>query len=248
MRRTITLLVMTAMLAIATPAHAQKPVPIYPEVVAPTPTPDGAFAVSPESVAAGDDLVQAVVRDSGAMEVIYDGFASQLLPPLRNTLLTSPLYRQANPRQRAALTAFIDSLPDFFREQITIIMADATPRAAPRIATRMSVEHLSQTAAFLRSPELRPGWEAIANQAIQRGDNDAPTPTFPEWRDTAFAQTEAGRAFAVEHQAIADILDEEFETSAERLWPLAEATLTARMCEAMGDDCPAQLRNQAERI
>src|SRR5262245_7834051 len=187
--------VLSALLAFALPAAGNAQAP-----------PAAAESVSPQALAAGRDMAQAILIDSGALDAILDLFAAHVLPELRESIVITPLYRDASSEHRAALVAFVNGLPDLLRTEIRAEFGTLRERAAPRFAARLTVEEMDQIAAFMRSPDLRERWGQLAKLAASP---EGEAPPFPQWRDLAFAQTPAGLALAREEDALAQILDEE---------------------------------------
>lgn len=199
-----------------------------------------------DAIAAGDNLFRAIVFDGGAVERMFEFMESDVVPSLRRDIISSPIYREATPERREALMLVIDDLPDYMRQEITAGLAEVGTRVAPRFAERMSIEHLNATADFMRSPEMRAQWRNIVETRIE---DNKPMPSFPEWRMVGdFAQTPAGQAFAEQQAAFADIMDEESEQTLSLVFPRILATVSGRMCDALGEDCPAYLRDSAGRI
>ncbi|MEZ5961563.1 MAG: hypothetical protein R3C30_14235 [Hyphomonadaceae bacterium] len=202
--------------------------------------------LSPEQVAAGENLFRAIVFDGGAVDRIFEHMEAEVIPELRSDIISSPLYREASPDRREALMQVIDNLPVFMRQELTAGLVTIGASAAPRFAERMSAEHLNATAEFMRSPEMRVRWRAIVEDRI---DLDKPMPSFPDWRDVGdFAQTPAGQAFAEQQEALGDILDEESERTLAIVFPRMLAGLSGQMCDALGSDCPDHIRDAAGRI
>lgn len=200
-----------------------------------------ATGYSAEHVAAGESLARAVVFDGGAVERIFEHMDTSIIPQVRQNVINSPLYRSANPDQRAALMRVVDNLPVLMRQELTATLATVTANVAPRFAEHMSTEHLTQTADFMRSPEIRARWRQMVEARIA---TDQPMPSFPEWRDIGtFAQTPAGLAFAENEAALGNILDTEANSRLSETFPRMLNTVFAQMCDALGNDCPPELRN-----
>lgn len=223
---------------LATPAAAQD----EPQTAA---TPAVA-QLAPDHVAAGDNLFRAIVFDGGAIDRIFEIVEADLIPELRADILRSPLYRSAAPERREALMVIIDELPDYMRQEVLTALEAASGRIATRFAERMSLEHLNETATFMRTPEIRERWRAMIDERMEK---DQPMPAFPNWRAVgAFADTPAGQAFAQEETALGDILDEETEQTLRIAFPRMLTIVAGQMCDALGDDCPANIRDAAGRI
>lgn len=219
----------------ATPAFAQDTTPTPTAPTAPT------AAYAAEHLAAGENLARAIIFDGGAVDRIFEHMDAAIIPQLRQNIISSPLYRSANTEQRAALLRVVDNMPAFMRQELSAGLATVTVNAAPLFAQRMSAEHLNQTADFMRTPDIQERWRQMVEARIA---TDQPMPSFPEWRDVGtFAQTPAGQAFAQNERAIGDILDEEAERTLSTTFPRVLAAVSAQMCDALGNDCPPQLRS-----
>lgn len=202
--------------------------------------------LSAEQIAAGENLFRAIVFDGGALNRIFEVLEAEMLPGLREDILASPIYRNASPEQREALMLVVDDLVPYMHREILAEMNAVGARAAPRFAERMSIEHLNETAEFMRSPEMQARWRALVDERVVA---DKPMPSFPNWESAgAFAQTPAGEAFARESEAFGDILDEESEQALALAFPRMLAELAGRMCDALGSDCPQHLRDASGRI
>jgi NAD(P)H-dependent FMN reductase len=222
--------------ACATPAFAQQ----APEAPA--------APVSAESVEAGHAFFNAMMFESGAMAAIFDGVATAIVPDLRRSIMDSSVYGDASPEHQRSVLAFVETLPDLIERELTTEIHAIAASAAPRLALRMSADDLRQTAAFLRSPEMRPQWQALARAAID-AEGEGDLGTFPEWASVgSFASTPAGQAFAREEDAIAALLEEEFEVAMRRMAPRLRVAVSAGMCDALADDCPAHIRDSLGRI
>ena len=210
-----------------------------------TPPTQPAQAASPEALAAGRDVIHSLVFDSGLVDMLLEPMMASAMPGVRSSVLESPLYRRASRRHREALLAFVDSMPDLLRRELTAECEVIADRAAVRLAQRMTAEELQGFAAFLRSPDARPLFEHVARDYLADPKGGSPTGGFSDEEMsglTAFLSTPAGAAFVREQEAINTILDEEFDASSERMRPRLETLVLRGMCEALENQCPAYLR------
>lgn len=231
-----------AVLSVALVAGAVAPVWAQETPAAASPAP----TFSSEHITAGDNLFRAIIYDGGAIERIFEIVESDMIPELRADILRSPLYQSATPDRREALMVVIDSLPSYLRQELLSALATTGPRIAERFAERMSIEHLNETAAFMRSPEIRERWRTMVDDGIEK---DTPMPSFPAWRTVGdFAATPAGEAFARQEEALGDILDEETEQTLRIAFPRMLTVIAGQMCDALGSDCPTHMRDAAGRI
>jgi hypothetical protein len=201
--------------------------------------------LSPEHIAVGDNLFRAIVIDGGGIDRIFEIVETDMIPDLRANMLRSPIYRGASAERREALMVIVDNLPNFMRQEIVIALNSVGPRIAPRFAQHMSREHLDETADFMRSPEMRERWRAMVDE---RAEKDTPMPNFPQWRSVGdFAQTPAGQAFAREEEALGVILTEETDQTFTIVFPRMLTVIAGQMCDALGDECPPNIRDAAGR-
>jgi hypothetical protein len=202
--------------------------------------------LSPEHIAAGENLFRAIILDGGALNRMFEVLEAQMLPGLRTDIISSPIYQAASPQRREAIMLVIDDLTPYMRREITAEMGIVGARVAPRFAQRMSLDHLNETAEFMRSPEMRERWRAMVDAHLE---DEKPMPSFPDWRTAGtFAATPAGLAFAQEADAFGDILDEESERALALTFPRMLTVIAGRICDALADDCPAHIRDAAGRI
>lgn len=220
------------------PASAQE----TPAAASPSPT---AAQYTPEHIAAGDNLFRAIIFDGGAIERIFEIVESDMIPELRADILRSPLYQGATPARREALMVVIDGLPNYMRQELLSALSTTAPRISERFAERMSLDHLNETATFMRSPEIRERWRTMVDDGIEK---DTPMPSFPAWQAVGdFASTPAGQAFAQEEETLGDILDEETEQSLRIAFPRMLTVIAGQLCDALGEDCPSHMRDAAGR-
>ncbi len=223
-------------LCFASPSIAQEAPPL-PPIGAET---------TPEALAAGEDLYQAIVLDSGVLDGFVNLARTNLMPDLRASVVQSPLYLNAAPARREALLAVIDNVPNFIGREFERELVAMGARVAPRFAARMSAEHMTETATFLRSEVMQGPWRDFVAEIVSANPRAS---SFPEWRPVGtFADTEAGRAFAEQHERLGGILSEEMEETLILLLPRLRALAAGQICDALQDDCPTRVREEAGRI
>jgi hypothetical protein len=217
-------------------AQAEAPAPAAP-------------APADDATAAGAELFSAILVDSGATDMLFGAVRSEMLPNLRTDLLNSAAYRAASPSRQRALETFIDTVPDILQREFSTEIGEMARRSAPRMAALMNAQQMRDIAAFMRSAELRPLWTELMADVV---DPKLEAADFPDWSDhpqlSAFDETDAGRAFAVHRDAIGDILDDELQQGLTRVEPRMRAAIMAGICDALAEDCPAQLRDALGRI
>ena len=202
--------------------------------------------LSPEHVAAGADLFRAMMIDSGVIDRLFELIEVEIIPDMRTGLLSSPMYRDAPTEQRDALLHVIDTIPSLMRQEFVTALESATPRVGYRFAAHMSREHLSATATFMRSPEMREKWRELVDEIV---DADGPTRSFPDWRSVDdFARTPAGQAFGRKEGTLGVIMKEETDQALATLSPRMITIIAGQVCDALGEDCPSNIRDAAGRI
>lgn len=230
------LFVLLSALCLASPSIAQEAPPLPPLGAEET----------PEALAAGRDLYQAIVLHSGVLDGFVDRARTDLIPDLRASVVQSPLYLDATPARREALLAVIDNVPTFIRQEFETQLVAMGVRVAPRFASRMSAEHMTETATFLRSTAMQERWREFVAEIVSANPRAG---SFPEWRSVGtFAETDAGRAFAEQEERLGGILSEEMEETLILLLPRMRALAAGQICDALQDDCPTRVREEAGRI
>jgi hypothetical protein len=237
---------LVAWLAIAAASVAFFPSPAAAQADTP---PSSAQTPDNEATAAGAALFNAILVDSGATDMLFNAVRTELLPELRADVLDSPWYRDAGADRRRALEAFIETIPDVLRYEFTSEMGAMAQRSAPRMAALLSAQQMREIGAFLTSADMLPLWNELFADVL---DPKAEATDFPDWSAhpqlAAFDQTDAGQAFARHRSAIGDILDEALQDGFTRIEPRMIAALMTGLCDALGDDCPADLRNAGNPI
>lgn len=222
-------LVLVAALAFAPLAHAQTAAP---------PT--------AEQLSAAHDTANVMLVETGAMQVAFDQALSILTPQLHQQIGGSPFYQGLTPQHQTAVMAFIDAdVARIFNEETTTALPGMIDSAAVRLATVFSEQDLRDITAFMRRPAVRTqylhGVTAGVYQAAGRTPPPAP-PMTPEDQAvySAFEQTPAGQAFNAHSADVSAIMQQAVEggINAQRL----RQRISAGMCDAAGEECPATLR------
>ncbi|WP_395647584.1 hypothetical protein [Terricaulis sp.] len=231
--------------ALAAPAVAQK---AQPRAVN---DPPPAFETTPQSAAAGADLFQAIMFDSGLFESAFEPMIAQVLPDVRASITSSPLYREATPRHRAALLAFVDTMPVILRTELTTELMTVRGRIGPRFATIMSEEELTGLAAFMRDPQTRPVLQRYMDAFV--GEEQSGRAREPDFTDEElapmedFIDTPGGIALLRVGDRLSDIMEEEFDAATLRMQPRIESIIQGGICDALENECPRVLREQLGR-
>lgn len=227
-------------IASAAPSWAQKASPsaVAPQAPALTETP------SLEAIAAARDLFEAAIIDTAILDVMFQHVARDMMPGVRADIMASELYRDARNEHRAAMLAFLDSLPGLLQEEFRAEIGAIGDRAAPRFAQRLSAEDMTAVAAYMRRPEIQAEWRDLAERYIDN-DVDGDLPNFPDFttRRDAFSQSPSARAFAMQRDALDQILREEMDRSTSHIVPRLQFVIAAGFCAALEDECPQNIRN-----
>jgi len=227
-------------LLFASPALAQTPTPPAAE----TPQP------SPEAIAAARDFYTAMIFDGGALDALAPVFAEYMTPQIRTTLTNSAMYRGVSAEKRARIDAFVDTLPEILIAEFGREMARATDRVAPQFARIMTVEELQGATAFLRSPDMDPLWAQLMTE-VGETDGNSTQGTLPDWNGTpegrAFAQTPAGLALIRAEPQIDAILSAESPVIFTAMSGRIELLVMTGLCDALQEECPAQVRQSLGR-
>ena len=209
-------------------------------------------SLAPEHIAAAREMFDSIVFDNGLLATLSDGIAEREMPELRASMLSSPLYTSATPEHQAALTAFMESMPDVMRSELTSMFNEIGDRAAPRFASRIEADDLRGISAFMRSPEMLALWQDLMQNYLKSGR--ALGGTFPDWSNstdatfTEFASTPSGRAFLREQDFLTQVLEEEINGAIVRIVPRIQVRVLSGICDALGDECPARLRDSVGPI
>jgi hypothetical protein len=160
----------------------------------------------------------------------------------------SEYYRYGSAERRAAIEAFVETLPAAFSQLLTDAFELIGERSAPRLSQLLTVEETEQITAFFRSPAARPAWEHHFRESVL-GNSNAVFPLLERMDREAvedFSRTPGGRAFLRREDAIADILDAEFDGALAQAFGATQISLARGLCEALAEDCPAGLRAQSQ--
>ena len=195
-----------------------------------------------QSATAVRDIFSALLFDTG----MFDAIVANQLPAMRQSFVTSPLYRQTTQRRRDALNSFIDALPGIMREEFEAELTVMAQNAAPRVSSLMQPDELSAIAAFFRDPELRPLIDRMVSAGIAdgfSGSSPQPEPNAAEMaRLDEIERSPAGRALQVHGEEVLTILGAEMDAATPRITPRLQDRVLRGMCEALETDCPREVR------
>ena len=171
------------------------------------------------------------------------------MPSIRDSMLQSPIYTAASPRNQESLRAFMDTLPALVQTELMTEIVVVGDRIGPRYGALLTAEELTQSAAFMRSDAMRAVWDSmidnyIANGNLSTSNLDFNSLTSPEVM--TFLQSPAGLAFTREQNNISRILNEEFNAATIRMMPRLQHLVLNGMCEALAQDCPRHVREMLE--
>ncbi len=222
-------------LAFVAPSYAQKPAePPAAELAAPAPD-DPTIATT---TAVLRDFYQALFFETG----LFDVMAARELPQLREIAQNSDFYRRANRRQRRALDAAIDATPELIRSEVLAETSTMAQNVAPRIAALMRAEDIAGLTNLLRSPEWRPLVSRMIGLAAADKDTDAAITPEDEARFHAMDNEPFAQAFEQHGDEFFAILSGEFDAASPRIMRRLQIAMSRQICDALGDDCPPQMR------
>ena len=225
----------------AATAHAQSP-------ASETSTPATAAIAPPTDAAlAGAEVMEALVYDSGLLETTVQTLLQQMMPQLRQQLLQSSLYNSVSARAQSSLLAYLETMPDFLRQSLRTEFNVIAERVGVRLAERLTADELNGIADFMRHPSSRSFFNRLAVGYVNDNDTEVePTPQEIAAVEQ-FMLTPAGRAFEREVEYINTVVREEFQAGSTRMEPQIQAQIAAGICDALGRECPRQLRQSTGR-
>jgi hypothetical protein len=222
-------------IAVATPSFAQKPAdPHPPEIV--TPAPDAA-AIAATTVVL-QDFYQVLFFETG----LFDAMVARHLPELREIMSASDYYRRANRRQRQALDAAIEATPDIMRAEVSAEISTMAQSIAPRVAALMRPEDIAGLTNLFRAPEWRPMIQRMVGLAAVDKDTDAAITAEDDARFAAMENEPFAQTFERHGDAFFAILTGEFEAASPRIISRLQLAMSRQLCDALGRDCPPQMR------
>ncbi|MCX7358196.1 MAG: hypothetical protein NT015_08655 [Alphaproteobacteria bacterium] len=220
----------------AATAQAQTPAPAATEQVHPTDAPT-----------AGATIMEALIYESGLVDTMLEPLIAQMMPQMRQQLLQSDLYRSVSPRAQQNLVGFFDTMPDLLRQTIRDEFTVIAQRVGVRLAQHMTSDELNGIADFMRHPSARAYLSRSAMSFASQGDSVV-EPTAEELAYVEqFMTTPAGIAFMRESDYLSTVITEEFDASAPRLQPIVQSRIYGGVCDALGNECPRNLRAMAGR-
>lgn len=231
--------------AIAAPAYAQKtPTPPAPTIqVAPVqPNPTAA------SIAASREVLQFMFVDSGALDLAINRAFEQQLPNLRAEF-AGPAFNRLSQSKRAAVNAFIDSLPAVALGEFQRVMPRLLDEAAADSATLFTETEIVDISEFFRASPAR---DVMVSYILRGVEESTPgvTPrevTMTSEQQTAIATFEAtpsGQAFGRNSEAWLAVVQRHFNEVEALIGPAMEQRTIDGLCDALGSDCPPALRQR----
>lgn len=187
------------------------------------------------TVAALDDFFQAIFFDIG----LFDSIVAAQAPQWRQQLTSSPQYQTANAEQRAALDAFVETIPSLFREEVDHEITIMATNMAPRTAAAMQPSDVRVIANLFRMPEMQPLMRRFIGVGIANDFQGAPPDPTPEEIAflNQFVETPDGRIVVQHGETLFAFMRGELAAANPRIAPRLQARLALGLCEAMGQDC-----------
>lgn len=202
-----------------------------------TSPPPSAAAPSPIQIEGARDTLNFLMFESGLLEQTVGEMATAQLPALRERAADSELRNSLSERGRAALDLYVEEAPALIEAQVREGARQLNDLAAADIASVFTAEEWTGLAAFLRSDDGGTLFLKLAN-------GDRASITDEEMQVVMqFYDSPAGRAFAARGAE----MNRRLMASMERHMPLIMAGMRVnvlrRLCDALADECPTQMRN-----
>lgn len=241
------------LLCTAPMAAAQK---ISPEPSAP-PAPTIRLTPTPESLAGARDMANFLLIESEVMGPALQVAFDAMLPELRRSLLTGPLYDSLRPSSQRAMHAFVDSMPRMVEEELNAEMPVIAENLSQDLATLFTSQEMIDINAFLRQPRVRDIYlrsVTAGARGAATGQNETVTALgalnglTPEELAifAAFEATPSGQAMIAKNDQFTAYLEHHFERGSQALMPRLQLRIVQGMCAALENNCPPQLRETGQ--
>lgn len=188
---------------------------------------------------AATTALRSMFFESGIFEAAIAEFAERSIPETRARAEQSGARARLSERGRAAFDQYIEDLPDALRQELNLSVGELIEHTAQRSAHIFTVAEWNGIAEFFAEPAAQ-----TAFVKLSRGDRASIT---EEEMAVAlrFFETPAGHAFATRgdqfNAALAAVVAEELP----RITASVEQRSFRHLCEALADECPTHIREQA---
>lgn len=193
--------------------------------------------VEAAQVDAAHEALRTLMLETGIMEQAFAEFRTTRVPEMRARVEASDVRRELSEAGRAALDAYMESLPAYFEQEVRAGAIELVGVTAEPTAHIFSVAEWEGLTAFLRQPEARSLLTKLA-----RGEQSSVT---TEEMDVArqFYQTPAGQAYAQRGAELNRMLFAIMEAQLPLITGRILDVSLQRLCDALGDECPSHLRD-----
>lgn len=226
-------LLLAAAIALAAPvAYAQTSAP--------------ATQASTQHLAVAREAASLLLVDSGALELAFDQTFALLGPTLREQVRATPFYQGLSAQGQSALVAYLDTdFPIMFDREVDSATPAMMDYAAARLAPIFSEQELRDIKAFMTNPAVQEQYRHGVVVGVYEAAGQTPPPAPAISAETAaivaaFEQTPSGQAFTTRANQVSVIMEETIRNGLNI--PHFQRLMVAGMCQAVGSECPPQLR------
>lgn len=180
-------------------------------------------------------VVSEVFTDPALISLVADDIIATRQDEFRRPLLTGPFYESLRPDTQRSLTAYVDTIPQVFHEEVAALVAALREDLPQRLANRFTEPELVTLADLFSRPEFR---EAIINiaRAELRGESVEAPVIDPE--------LEALITSVPHHWDVARVVGESNAAVQRTMRPRIEQRILRGVCNALGDECPPHVRRR----
>lgn len=248
--RTLLVVVLAIVCALAAPAAAQDPkagadasgAAAPPLAASPAP------ARSEAATAAAREMVQMMFVDSGIVPAALEIASAQQTPVLAQQVRTSALYGRLSRQRRAAVDAYIETFEDLLTETVNARMPAVIERATAATLAMYTDSELAEIVVFLRTESARTFIVAAMTAGLRSaagGADTIPEMTPQQMADfEAFERRPAGRRFAQTSLQWFQMLGTTFQGALADAGPALSQRVQRDFCVVLERDCPAALRRE----
>lgn len=236
-------------IALVTPSFAQdgKGTAPTPALAAQTPAPSAA------AVAASREMLQFIFVESGAIDLALNRAFEAQMPQIRSEFAASAGYRQMSPAERQRIDTFLDTLPQIAREEFMGAMPRILDETAAESATLFTEAEIVEIATFMRTSEVRTVLGQYVLQGVERsipGVTPRAITITAAQQDAldAFERTQGGQAFVRNMSPWTEVVERHLSSLEGELSNSMERRTLEGFCDAMGRDCPREIRRQIDRL
>lgn len=196
-------------------------------------------AAEATQIDAASSALRVMFFESGIFEATIADFAERSVPETRTRLQQSAVRDQLSERGRAALDQYVEDLPTTLRQELNVSVGELVQQTAQRSAHIFTIAEWNGIAQFFAEPAAQ-----TAFVKLSRGDRASIT---EEEMIIAirFFETPAGQAFAARGDQFNAMLSAVVAEELPRITASVEQRSFRRLCDALADECPPNIREQA---